>query len=87
MRIKNLIDRLSDQLDRIKYHNESIVDWTQFLEELVDELKSLSAVELEEAYASGFDKARVMVREKVIQNAALKNRGDMINAILELEAN
>lgn len=89
--MKELINTLQDRIDRVKYYGEKI-DAPDLLGELLKELDSIdeSAMyndeDLEAAYARGFNEAKEQVIGLVLQNASLKKRDTMIEAVRELES-
>ena len=88
MRIAFIIKRLDEMRDQVKYHGVVVDDLPHFLEDLSDELRSIGADEIIEARASGtengFNYARKLVLQNILQNPTLKTRGEMITALEDL---
>ena len=88
MRVANIIKRLDEMYDQVKYHGGSIPDVPEFLLGLSDELRSINADEIVEANAkgaeNGFNHARNSIIREVLKNSELKTRGDMIKATEKL---
>lgn len=84
MRISQIIKRLDELHDQVKYHSASIPNVPEFLEGLSDELRDINADELMEARTNGaehgFNHARKLIINRILKNAKLKTRGDMITA-------
>lgn len=88
MRLAHVIKELSEMHDQVKYHGGKIGNIPEFLEGLCDELRSINADEIVEARAAGaengFNYARNLVLKNILQNPALKKRGEMIEALEKL---
>lgn len=90
-RMRELIDTLQARLDRIKYYKETF-DNEEVIELAVKQLKDAEDYEytqsdIDDAIVQGFDRAKERIIEEILKNPTLKKRGEMIEAVEEMEWN
>lgn len=83
--MRELINTLQARIDRIKYYGDQ-VDASETLEEVIKEIDNseeyeFTQSEMEDAVVQGFDKAKQRIIKEVLENASLKKRGEMIDAV------
>lgn len=99
-RLTGLIEKVKERIDKIKYYNGVMENPLEFLEELERELEDIDSMlpdenciydedDLEDSKELGkrigYEQAMSLVVKNVLQNAKLKSRGDMIDAVERLE--
>lgn len=90
--MRELINTLQARIDRIKYYGDE-VDVSETLEEVIKEIDDVAEAyeftqsDLDDAIDQGFERAKERIIEEILENASLKKRGEMIDAVKRIEWN